>query len=60
MGPLESSVAISLGTGDFSNIPNYPTSHEDCSPTISEREMSKSTKAIHLVEILSASFTGSF
>ena len=51
MGPLEGSVAISLGTGDFRAISSYPTSHEGCILTISERAISSFTESIRLVEI---------
>ena len=35
MGPLEGSVAISHGTGDFRDISSYLTSHEGCTLTVS-------------------------
>ena len=51
MGPLEGSVAISLGTGDSRDISSYPPSHEGCILTISERGISSFTESIRLVEI---------
>ena len=50
MGPLEGSVAISLGIGDFRDISSYPTSHEGCILTIRERNLQLHRKH-RLVEI---------
>ena len=59
MGPLEGSVAISLGIGNFRDISSYPTSLEGCILTIRERNLQLHRKHPFSGN-LSASFPGSF